>query len=108
MPDWSSGWGKKTVLVLFVGRKPHDVPGYPRGAAGFFTGGATSAGVSASARRICLLLLAVKLLLSSCHRTLSLLMALEFEWGSFQTFPDLTGVVAFLNILQTCWLVLQG
>jgi hypothetical protein len=39
---------------------------------------------------ICLLLLAVKIL-SSCHRTLSLLMVLEFEWGSCQPFPDLTG-----------------
>jgi hypothetical protein len=35
-------------------------------------------------------------------------MALEFEWGSCQTVPDLTGVVAILNILQKCWLDLTG
>jgi hypothetical protein len=51
MPDWSSSWGKKTVLVLFAGRNPQDVPGYAGGAAGFLMGGAKSAGGTASARR---------------------------------------------------------
>jgi hypothetical protein len=51
MPDWSSSWGKKTVLVLFAGRNPQDVPGYARGAAGFLPGGAMSTGGAALARR---------------------------------------------------------
>ncbi len=47
---------------------------------------------------ICLLLLAVKIIEFMPQDTLSLLMALEFEWGSFQMFPGLTGVVEFLNM----------
>jgi hypothetical protein len=36
MPDWSSGWGKETVPVLFVGRNPQDIPGYTGGTAIFY------------------------------------------------------------------------
>jgi hypothetical protein len=36
--------------------------------------------------------------LSSCHTTLSLLMAAKFGWGLCHMFPGLIGVVEFLNM----------
>jgi hypothetical protein len=37
------------------------------------------------------------LFIASCHQIIEF-MPLEFEWGSCQTFPDLTGVFQFLNM----------